>query len=121
VSDAVVQLDKLRRVLGMLGSEHDGEVLAAARAAEVLRRRMGAQWDELLTPPAATPGRPATEAWSARRPDPDDWRATVAWCRRHHGALSPWEASFLAALAAFPRISPKQQTILAGIVAKCSV
>ena len=40
--------DKLARVLGLLGSDHDGEVIAAARAAERLRRQTGKSWTELL-------------------------------------------------------------------------
>jgi hypothetical protein len=38
----------LARVLGMLGSSHDGEALAAARKAEEIRRGMGKTWQQLL-------------------------------------------------------------------------
>jgi hypothetical protein len=38
----------LIKALGMLGSEHDGEILAAARAAEAQRRKLGMTWEELL-------------------------------------------------------------------------
>jgi hypothetical protein len=40
--------DRLAKLLGMLGSNHDNEVLNAARAAENLRRKLGLTWDELL-------------------------------------------------------------------------
>lgn len=40
---------RLVGILGMLGSEHDGERANAARKAEQLRRKSGATWDELLT------------------------------------------------------------------------
>jgi hypothetical protein len=33
----------------MLGSDHDGEVLSAARQAEAIRRKLQLTWDELLT------------------------------------------------------------------------
>jgi len=40
--------DRLAAILGMLGSAHEGEILAAAKAAETERRRLGATWQELL-------------------------------------------------------------------------
>lgn len=36
------------KALGMLGSSHDGEVLAAARKVEELRKRTGLTWDDLI-------------------------------------------------------------------------
>jgi hypothetical protein len=38
----------LVKVLGMLGSERDGEVLNAARKAESLRKKLATTWDELI-------------------------------------------------------------------------
>jgi hypothetical protein len=43
---------QLKKVLGMLGSDHDGEVLSAARQAEAIRRNLRLTWDQLLTPEA---------------------------------------------------------------------
>ena len=34
--------------LGMTGSAHDGEALAAARKAEAFRAKTGKTWDQLL-------------------------------------------------------------------------
>jgi hypothetical protein len=42
---------QLARVLGMLGSQHDGEVLAAARQAERLRKNLNHSWAALLSGP----------------------------------------------------------------------
>ena len=42
------QLARLAKALGMLGSEHDGEVLSAARTAERERLNLGKTWPELL-------------------------------------------------------------------------
>src|SRR5438876_10970883 len=39
---------RMARLLGLLSSEHDGEVVAAAKAAEQLRRRRGLTWQQLL-------------------------------------------------------------------------
>ncbi len=46
MSDSVIQLAKF---LGMLGSNHDGEVLNAARIAERLRKKLDKTWVALLT------------------------------------------------------------------------
>jgi len=40
---------KLAAVLGMLGSAHEGEALAAARMAERMRLELGLSWAELLS------------------------------------------------------------------------
>jgi hypothetical protein len=42
---------RLAKVLAMLGAEHDGEVLAAARHAERMRRDLGVTWEELIVMP----------------------------------------------------------------------
>jgi len=39
---------RMARLLGLLGSDHEGEVIAAAKAAEQLRRRRGMTWQQLL-------------------------------------------------------------------------
>lgn len=43
-------LTRLIRILGMLGSEHDGERAAAALAADRLVRGSGSSWSDLLAP-----------------------------------------------------------------------
>jgi hypothetical protein len=40
--------DRLRKLLGMLGSDHDGEVLNAARHIDALIKAAGASWQVLL-------------------------------------------------------------------------
>jgi hypothetical protein len=44
--------DVLVKMLGMLGCDHDNEVVAAARAAEKQRRKLGLTWDQLIIPGA---------------------------------------------------------------------
>jgi len=45
---------RLVKLLGMLGSAHDGEVLNAARHIDAMLRASGGDWDRLLSPaPAA--------------------------------------------------------------------
>jgi hypothetical protein len=85
----------------MLGSLHDGEVLAAARTAETLRSQSGNTWYELL---GAEPGR-----------DPHD---TILRCLDHPELLTDWELEFLLSLRGFSVPSPKQLAILERIAAK---
>jgi hypothetical protein len=49
--------DRLVKLLGMLGSAHDGEVLNAARHIDAMMRASGREWDKLLQPEAAAPKR----------------------------------------------------------------
>jgi len=42
--------ERLVKLLGMLGSDHDGEVLNAARHIEAMVRTSGSDWDKLLSP-----------------------------------------------------------------------
>jgi hypothetical protein len=92
---------KLARVLGMMGSLHDGEVLAAARLAETLRSQSGCMWHELLS---ANPA--------------DDPHDQIVRCLGHPELLTDWEIEFLHSLRGFAEVSPKQQAILDRIAAK---
>ena len=46
--NAAAKLFWLAKILGMLGSNQDGEVLSAARAAEEMRQRANLTWEDLL-------------------------------------------------------------------------
>lgn len=39
---------RLAKLLGMLGSAHQGEIVAAARAIEAERKRLGLSWTQIL-------------------------------------------------------------------------
>jgi hypothetical protein len=66
-------LDRLIKLLGMLGSVHDGERAAAGLKAHELIRRHGLTWSDILL---ATPQRPQT-------PSKLGWRDKVAACEAH--------------------------------------
>jgi hypothetical protein len=51
----VLDIEKLARVLGMLGSNNSNEVLVAAAQAERLRREAGLTWQDVLSPPPLAP------------------------------------------------------------------
>src|ERR1700719_372642 len=57
MSAAALDRDRLARGLGMMGSAHDGEALAAARQAERLRAEAGLTWGEILLPRLPAPRR----------------------------------------------------------------
>jgi hypothetical protein len=96
---------RLARVLGMLGSGHDGEVLAAGRLVERLRQQAGATWDEILGQSAATP---------------NSHQHDVETCLDNMRHLNSWEFDFLLGLAGFKQLSPQQSQKLAVIVQKVS-
>lgn len=113
-------LRKLVASLGMLGSDHDGEVLNAARAAEMLRRQLGKNWDELLTSPEQLVGGPAVYPFRRRSdpPVPYDWRSFVHWCQGKPAKLTDWEKDFLANVSWAPSISGKQWEVIRRIADK---
>jgi hypothetical protein len=82
---------RLAAILGKLGSDHEGEIIAAARAAERIRAQMGATWDQLLgiDPPRIPdrPPAPAPRPPPPREPGPEPWQALAArlsGIRSHH-------------------------------------
>ena len=102
--------DRLTKLLGMLGSAHDGEVLAAARQAERLRAEARLSWAEILVP-ALPPPRPSPANMTVA--------AAVAFVLDHEDALTDWESDFLRSISRqrFP-LSPKQAAILERLVSK---
>src|SRR5258708_36403476 len=50
---AALDRDKLLKLLALLGSDQEGEVLAAARRIAAMLREADRSWDDLVTPPAA--------------------------------------------------------------------
>jgi hypothetical protein len=96
---------KLAKVLGMLGSDHDGEVAAAGRRANALIRNAGLTWAQVIAPrrrwrPADTPG------------------GCAALCLLWPEALTEWEAAFCRSIAGRHRISLKQTDVLERIARK---
>ncbi len=86
---------RLVGILGMLGSDHDGERAAAAALASRLVRDKGLTWDTLIL------GSVGQQGGSKPSGDPGTgpgWRAALAFCQRHQRALSDWECHFLAGL-----------------------
>ncbi len=96
---------KLAKLLGMLGSAHDGEVVNAARKAHELLRNSGATWCEVI---------------GAR----DSERDAVHQIPHHAVAmellksarmLTPFEREFLRGIMAFQKFTDKQEITLETI------
>ena len=97
-----------------MGSDHDGEALAAARQAEKIRKKIGLSWEELLVPP--------THQRSADPPPEDltDWREACHFCLERYHSLTSWELDFVATVARYQKLpSAKQLIILQRLVARC--
>ena len=108
------QRQKLVKVLGMTGSPHPGEVVAAAAAAHRILSAAGLSWDSVIVSAPAEPDAPL--------PDDDDMAETdaeIAWCLDHTAELTAWDRRFLVSLQSFTRLSEKQRAVLDRIVRKC--
>lgn len=98
------ELEKLGKLLGLLGSDHPGERDAAARAAHAFIKKHATTWPEILGLGEAPPPH-------LREVDE----------LLHYGQfLSDWERNFVAGVASFKRLTPQQRRTLDGIKAKVS-
>jgi hypothetical protein len=84
---------RLKKLLLMLSSEREGEVVNAARLIDSTLRNAGADWHdltaELLTPTGNNPPPPHDGG------NTEDWRAMRAFCLKHAYLLQPREREFL--------------------------
>jgi hypothetical protein len=105
--------DRLTALLGMLGSDHDGEVVNAGRLATTLIRSSGLTWNDVVVGSPKPSAAPQPEA--PPKPPPK-WREKVAACLILLDRLNPKEVDFLTNLA--NRTQPpteKQMAWLEGI------
>jgi hypothetical protein len=104
---AQLDRDRLARVLGLLGSAHDGEVVSAGRAADRMLRGAGVTWrDVVLQRPVA-----------AFDPVPFGDAGEIKFCVRHCHRLSEWEATFIASIRdQRGPLTTRQRNCLARIV-----
>ena len=89
--------EKLAKTLGLLGSAHDGEILAAARQAERMRREARMTWYDLILTALPAPER---SAWpDSRTAGADDYLHYLA---DRMADLTEWERDFVLSLRARP-------------------
>jgi hypothetical protein len=75
----------LAKLLGMLGSDHAGEVANAGRKANAFIRRLGLTWADVIYCP------------------PDSWQQAAAACRKYESLLNERERDFLANISRLRR------------------
>jgi hypothetical protein len=108
VTAATLDRARLAKLLGMMGSVHDGEVVAAARQAERLRSDAGLTWRDIVLPALPAPG-----------PQPATVADAIAFLLQYADALTDWEHDFVRSVAAqrYP-FSAKQMEVLRRLVDK---
>jgi hypothetical protein len=110
---AQIDVAKLAKILGMLGSDHDGERAAAALKADHFVRQAGLTWETILkSGHAPKPHRP---------PEFGTWRQTCRECLARDRDLRQWERGFLNDLPKFQRISTKQRYCLNEIAIRLGI
>jgi hypothetical protein len=111
--------NRLAKVLGMLGSDHDGEIAAAGRRANAMIKGAGLTWGDVIAraAPKSEPQQQSRAPRRWRRPaSPSDAAALCLQWRDE--VLTDWEADFCRSLVGRYRISPKQTVVIERIARK---
>jgi hypothetical protein len=101
-----VPRDRLQKLCGLFGSQHDGERAAAAALADQLVRAAGLTWRDVIRWPAPPYSPPETVGI------PDDWRELTIRILRHCDRLSAWELDFLHTVSGRRSVSEKQWRVI---------
>jgi hypothetical protein len=115
-----IDIDRFLKLVGLFGSEHDGERANAAGLATKMLREAGLTWEEFfdrLTAPAPTSIAPQHHArrWSL------DHEKAAEECLACGRRLTTWERGFLESMQNYHRLSERQAEVLARICSKCEV
>jgi hypothetical protein len=101
---------RLVRLLGMLGSDHQGERANAGALADRFIRERELTWEQVV----ASEGQQQSQSRT--------WHDVVADCQRQPARLSQWERGFLASISAWRgSLTRKQQAKLEDIAARLGV
>lgn len=96
--------DKLAKIAGMFGSDHDNEVLTAARMADALVRSLGLTWNDVIRLPEGS------------HANHFDWRADLKTCGINSGRLDLREMNFVISMSRWRgEPSPNQKAWLHSI------
>jgi hypothetical protein len=106
--------ERLAQLLGMLGSDHDGEIANAGRMADRLLRSRGLTWPDIIRPYTDNLHKDDPPIWR----EPRTWREAVGLALGFEEMLTPWESKFLRSLRDQHGLSAKQHSILCDIVDK---
>jgi hypothetical protein len=98
-------MDRLAKLLGMLGSTHGGERANAGALADKLVKEQGLTWRDILK---------ARTSWR----DPSDDAEAVRVALRYPHILTDWEKDFLRDVNGRSYFSAKQRAVIKRIIAK---
>jgi hypothetical protein len=111
MSNLATLTPRLGKLIPLLGSDRDGEVIGAARAIDRLLKSAGRDWHDL----AALLRLPAPR-WEIAA---DDWQSVARFCAENSTRLTERELDFLATLASWRgRPTEKQFAWLRKIAAR---
>lgn len=92
--------DKLAKICGLFGSDHEGERASAALVADRIVKASGLAW---------------LDFFEAHR-EPDSLPGLVKWLLLHSDILNPWELRFLRGVGS--SLTPRQRDALNHITRK---
>lgn len=102
-----IDRDKLAKLLGMLGSDHDGEVLAAARKVHIFVRNHKLTWQEILRQEVV------------EEEDDDEvvffHREAERILDQYRHKLTKWEVDFFEDIQHWTKLTEKQQKLILKI------
>jgi hypothetical protein len=108
-------LERLIKLLGMLGSAHDGERAAAGLKAHEFLKRRGLSWADVIHLPIAD----QRDGGDGRDREPFGWRAQREFCLRHSERLTAKELGFLLNIGSWRGpLTERQQIWLDSIYAR---
>lgn len=116
--------DKLIKVLRMFGSDHDGEVAAAARRAHNILKIHTLDWDDLIIQEGRSKSSYRKPKPERREPDADE-ADMIHRCSEREKCMTAWEREFITSISGsiieWGHLTPKQRAILDRIVNKMKV
>jgi hypothetical protein len=105
--------DRLAKICGMLGSDHEGERAAAGAKAHELIRSLGLTWHDIIAP--IVPAPPRIRSW---RSTESDWQKMAAFCHARWHRLSDRDREFVRSMLNWREPSERQKDWLASIYAR---
>jgi hypothetical protein len=107
--------ERLAKLCGMLGSEHDGERATAAAKADAFVRSLGLTWPDIIAP-SLVPHVP----WIRSPAGETDWQRMASFCHAHRWTLSQKERAFIDGVRAWREPTDRQKDWLTAIFARVS-
>jgi hypothetical protein len=106
--------ERLAKLCGMFGSDHDGERASAAAMADEIVRAHGLTWRDVISTSATR-----SCGMDDIAPAPTDSVETqIEFCLQHEDLLNSWEWGFLNGIRGRQFLTDKQLAKLGTIVAK---